>query len=229
MAVVFTVALLLLLFQDLQPWTRGALLAVVGATWLAFAATYLWLLRLAPDRRGFVRTNVLDLMVVALPPLRFLTAMRLIFLLAVAVGSGRQVVAVLRHRGLGKGIVLVLALTLIGGFSAFALEPETFTSVGDALWWVLVTSTTVGYGDFVPAGAAARLIAVIVMFLGIGLAGVITANIVDYLSTQGRRPAALTQTVATCTRCEETADRLSRMEAQLALLLAQRPDSGRDP
>ena len=43
------------------------------------------------------------------------------------------------------------------------------TSIGDALWWPVVTITTVGYGDYYPVTLAGRLITIIVMFSGIGI------------------------------------------------------------
>lgn len=228
LALVFTVALAMELSQDLGAVASRTLLAVNVMIWLAFAAGYLWLLRLAPDRRRFVRTHVLDLMVVVLPMLRPLRAIRVLRLLAVAARSWRQVFSVLRHRGLGKVISSVVALMLVGGLITFALEPETFTNVGDAVWWVLVTSTTVGYGDFAPVSTGARLVAVVIMVLGIGLVGIITANIVDFMSAEGHGIVGPATTTATCATCQETAERLARMEAQLEQLLTHRTDRPED-
>lgn len=229
LALVFTVALALELSQDLGAGASRTLLAVNGVIWLAFAAEYLWRLRLAPDRRRFVRSHLLDLMVVVLPTIRSLRTIRVLRLLAVATRSWRQVFSVLRHRGLGKVISSVFALMIVGGLITFALEPQTFTNVGDAVWWVLVTSTTVGYGDFAPVSTGARLVAVIVMILGIGLVGIMTANIVDFMSEEGRGAAGSAGAAATCPTCRETAERLARMEAQLELLLARPTGPGEDP
>ena len=43
------------------------------------------------------------------------------------------------------------------------------TNLGNAFWWAVVTITTVGYGDYYPVTSAGRLIAVLVMFTGIGI------------------------------------------------------------
>lgn len=225
LALVFTVVLVVELSQDLEPWATQLALGISGLIWLAFALEYLWLLRLAPDRGHYVRTHVVDLVIVLLPALRPLRFLRVLRVLAVAVRSWRQVFSVLRHRGLGKIISSVAALMVVGGLIAFALEPQTFTTVGDAVWWVLVTSTTVGYGDFAPVGAPARLVAVIVMILGIGLVGVVTANIVDFMMTEAGAPGRSRAAPPRCASCEDTAARLTRMEARLDELLALHTDA----
>jgi voltage-gated potassium channel len=63
----------------------------------------------------------------------------------------------------------------------------------DALWWGVVTLTTVGYGDVTPVTTEGRIAAMVLMLLGISLFGAITATITSYLissdSRQGREPA----------------------------------------
>ena len=74
----------------------------------------------------------------------------------------------------------ILLITIVAAFLIAMIEgainPQ-FKSFGDAVWWVLVTISTVGYGDKVPATSAGRFIAVAVMLLGIALLSVITATI----------------------------------------------------
>ena len=231
LALAFTVGLVLELSQDLPRWASITVTATNATIWAAFAIEYLWLLRLAPDRGRFVRTHLLDLLIVLLPMLRPLRALRVLRIMAVAARSWHQVFSVLRHRGLGKIISSVGALMLVGGLITFALEPATFTTVGDAVWWVLVTSTTVGYGDFAPVGTPARIVAVLVMILGIGLVGVITANIVDFMMAEGSKTGADTTGTTSpgsaapglpeeCTACRESLQRLAAIEARLDRLLA---------
>ncbi len=56
----------------------------------------------------------------------------------------------------------------IGGIIHF-IEPARFPSIFDGIWWALVTVSTVGYGDFVPESLAGRLLAMLLIFAGVGV------------------------------------------------------------
>ena len=71
-------------------------------------------------------------------------------------------------------VIVLISSTLIVRFESTAPDP-LIDSGEDALWWTLVTMTTVGYGDLVPGTLAGRTLAVVLMLLGIGLFGVITS------------------------------------------------------
>ena len=47
----------------------------------------------------------------------------------------------------------------------------------DSIWWAIVTSTTVGYGDYFPKSFFGRIVGILMMFFGMALVGVITGNI----------------------------------------------------
>jgi voltage-gated potassium channel len=67
------------------------------------------------------------------------------------------------------------------------IDRENFPSIGSGLWWAVQTVTTVGYGDVVPATAAGRIVAAVVMLLGIGFVTVITASITGAFVARSRR------------------------------------------
>lgn len=68
-----------------------------------------------------------------------------------------------------------IALAGAGGFYAFEVgNNPNVDSYGDALWWTLVTLTTIGYGDIFPVTVGGRIIATFLMFVGIGTLGVFT-------------------------------------------------------
>jgi voltage-gated potassium channel len=57
------------------------------------------------------------------------------------------------------------------------LEPETAETVGDGVWWAAATLSTVGYGDIAPKTVAGRVLAVVIMVVGVGTFAALTATI----------------------------------------------------
>ena len=91
-------------------------------------------------------------------------------------------------------IFLVFVVLEVAGASIFAVEgPDTASNIrsaGDALWWGLVTITTVGYGDRFPVTPVGRLIGIFLLFAGIALFSVLTGFIANaFLAPRRRRVA----------------------------------------
>lgn len=66
------------------------------------------------------------------------------------------------------GMFVVFSATAIYEVERYA-QPDTFNSFSDAVWWSLVTMTTVGYGDLYPKTAAGRTVAMITIVFGIAI------------------------------------------------------------
>jgi len=68
---------------------------------------------------------------------------------------------------------LALLIVIFGGIGVYLAEHThqgaNITNLGDALWWAVVTISTVGYGDLYPVTTVGRIIAVFVMLSGIGI------------------------------------------------------------
>lgn len=178
-----------LLFVDDVGWARAANLAV----WAVFAADYFLRLGLSTDRRAFVRANVVELLAI-LPADQF-RALRLLRLLRIVRAFGVLSRVIRDLRGIqatnGLGWVLLVALGVISA-SAVAvrfLEPA-ISSWGDAFWWAIVTATTVGYGDVSPETGVARIVAVVLMLVGIGTIGMLTASIATYFLGGGPKQSS---------------------------------------
>ena len=102
---------------------------------------------------------------------------------------GKEMMAdVLTHRGqyaafvtvLSAFIVLVITSILVLTFESRSGEGN-ITTGGDALWWGIVTLTTVGYGDTFPMTAAGRITGVFVMFAGVGIIGSLASILASVL------------------------------------------------
>lgn len=84
--------------------------------------------------------------------------------------------AVFGRRGVGYALALTVLVALGAGGLFALLEPGSRT-FGDAMWWAVVTITTVGYGDIIPATPLGRIAGVVVMLMGIGFVAILTAAI----------------------------------------------------
>lgn len=81
---------------------------------------------------------------------------------------------------LATGYILISALVI------FNIEPDTFASYFDSIYWAAVSLTTVGYGDIYPVSTAGRIVAMISSFVGIAIvalpSGIITAGYMEAIS-----------------------------------------------
>jgi voltage-gated potassium channel len=149
--------------------------------WAVFAVDYLMRLWLARPRGTWFVRNLPLLAMVALPFFRPLYLLRLITVLAVlrkATGAA--------FRGTVTVYVTVSALVIIiiGALGVLDAEQNVpgalITTFPDALWWALVTITTVGYGDLYPITGTGRIIASGLMIAGIALVGSVTATLASW-------------------------------------------------
>jgi voltage-gated potassium channel len=87
-------------------------------------------------------------------------------------------------------IVLVTSSVLVLEFESRAPAGEAnITTGGDALWWAIVTITTVGYGDYFPVTPLGRLTGVAVMFAGVGIIGALASILASILVPDAPAPA----------------------------------------
>lgn len=160
---------------------------------IMFAAEFLGRLTIAPDRRAYLRGHWIDL-VALLPTTRALRLLRLLRLLRASAGLFRamsQIERLAAHRGLVWLFVVWLSVAVICSLWLYAVEAETneaITSPLDALWWGIVTLTTVGYGDVYPRTGEGRIAAMILMVVGISLYSAITATITSVLIANRTAP-----------------------------------------
>lgn len=159
--------------------------------WGFFVAELATLLSLVNNRGRYLRNNWFNLVVIiaAMPALwheqelGMLRALRFVLVAMKLVNLSSTIRVVLSRNNLGLTILAAWIFVFCAGVIMAAIEPG-FKNIEEGIWWAWVTVTTVGYGDVVPATSGGRLLAGLVMLLGMGLFSLITANFSAFFVTR---------------------------------------------
>ena len=111
-------------------------------------------------------------------------------------------------------------VVFVGGTTVWHLEGDrpgtTFRSWGDGIWWALTTLTTVGYGDHVPATTSGRVVAAMIMIMGVGVLGAVAAVVaLIFASSVARREERILEAEGRSLEARLEA-RLDTLDARLA-------------
>jgi voltage-gated potassium channel len=212
LAIAFLVAFVLLwAFPEAPSGVRTLLDAISWVVWGAFVIDYFVRLTCSIPKVVFVRTHKLDLLMVLVPMLRLL---RVFLVLRKALSS------VSTEKIAGSIVSLVVIIVLGSAFFVWRVEVDapgaTITTFRDAVWWAIVTTTTVGYGDYTPVTAMGRAIAVVVMIVGIGLIGTVSATVAAFFVTRRKTSKSDDPEVVETTTHEELLARLDALSEQQA-------------
>lgn len=193
LAVAFLVAYAVpVIHPALDPGLLDVLNIVSWTVWGAFAVDFAIRIVLAEQRGRYALKHWYDLALIALPLLRPLRLLRLVALFRVL---DRSVAASLAGRALVYAVGAATFSVFMGALAVLdaerASEAANITTFGDALWWATATVATVGYGDFTPVTLEGRVVAVMLMIVGIGLVGTVTGAMASWLMQHGSKAASV--------------------------------------
>jgi voltage-gated potassium channel len=171
----------------------------------------------------YVLTHPLALVSVLYPPVRVIFSVRLVR-------------SVFRRGHLERFLVAAFVLVLNGAAITYLFERHASGSnihtLGESVWWSLVTVTTVGYGDYVPVTVAGRITACLIMGIGVVTLAVITAQVASTFVAQGASRAARgpePETAPSNVTLAELDQRLARIEDLLVAATLGTMNDGHDP
>jgi voltage-gated potassium channel len=169
-----------------------------------------------PGRYAF--TNPLALAAVLFPPVR-------------AIFSFRLVRAIFRRGHLPRFLLTAAVLVLDGAIIVYLYERDaphsSIHTLGESLWFSIVTVTTVGYGDYTPVTVFGRITAILIMLVGLLTLAVVTAQVASNFVAQGPRrtqPSPQPDAASPEVTLAELDRRLARIEE---LLTVSSPSSQR--
>ncbi len=151
--------------------------------WALFVVDYVVRLTLVSDRKTWFWRNFFDFLVVILPALRPLRLLRLVVLLRVL---NRTAGGAVRSQILTFAIGATILLVYVAALAVLDAERSEgeLNTIGETIWWAIVTITTVGYGDYAPVTVSGRAIAVGLMAGGVVLVGVIVGTLSSWIVEQ---------------------------------------------
>jgi voltage-gated potassium channel len=173
------------LWQARPQWVTTTIFTILLVTWVIFVIDVIIRIALTPHGRRwhYAWHHPLEVLSAILPVFR---ALRVVGLLQDLPVLKRHTPSAVR----AQFIILALAYACAWVFflALATLDAErpakgaNITTFGDAIWWAIVTITTVGYGDQYPVTPLGRFYAVLLMAGGIAIVGTASATIISFLN-----------------------------------------------
>jgi voltage-gated potassium channel len=176
-----------------------------------FAVEYFSKLWLAPRKWHFVSRHLIDLLAI-LPVLRVFRIGRVVRLLRLfrllrvmrvgaLIGNLSSPISEDARKYASENLTIITYLVfsmVFGTLGVMVFEKGAdsgFDTLGDSIWWCVVTITTVGYGDRSPVTFGGRLVAMTLMFIGLSFYALLTGVMSSLLIERSRRKETQTMDI----------------------------------
>jgi len=163
------------------------------SVWVFFVLEMVVLLSLVQHRLNYLKRNWMKVVIIVVglpiiweqtPLVGILRGLQLLLMLRLMLPWWDTSVHFLSRNRLGTTLFTAFVTTTLAGVLMAAIDPA-YKNPWVGIWWAWQTVTTVGYGDIVPVSFAGRLLAIVLMLLGIAFLSLLTANFSAYFISRG--------------------------------------------
>lgn len=224
LSVIFLGVLTIPYALTLSPAVEDAFEIASALIWAAFAVELAVKVYLTERRVQYMLRHWLDVIIVFFPFLRPLRILRAFAVFGRAWGGIRKLLEQQTAGVIALASVTAVTLCALLVFAAESRSDGPIKSLDDALWWGVVTITTVGYGDMYPVTNMGRIVGSFLMVTGVGLFSLTAARVAAYFVGDDDSPDTnkLDQILA---RLDEIETQNRELHARLALLAPSTPSA----
>ena len=194
LSLIVAIILILELTINLNKTTLNIFYTIDFFIWIIFVIDYFKRLYKSRNKKKFIKRHIVDLISI-IPLYTIFAVFRTFNILKISrVSRIANISKVVRIFGVFKKsktnfdifiktnnfnytLLIGLLVLIVASILITFIEKVDFF---DSLWWSIVTVTTVGYGDIYPKTILGKIVATILMFMGIGLIGSLTSTISTY-------------------------------------------------
>lgn len=194
LSLIVAIILILELTINLNKTTLNIFYTIDFFIWIIFVIDYFKRLYKSRNKKKFIKRHIVDLISI-IPLYTIFAVFRTFNILKISrVSRIANISKVVRIFGVFKKsktnfdifiktnnfnytLLIGLLVLIVASILMTFIEKIDFF---DSLWWSIVTVTTVGYGDIYPKTILGKIVATILMFMGIGLIGSLTSTISTY-------------------------------------------------
>ena len=218
-------------FHDNEP-IQTVLSTMTALFTVVFLSDFLYRLATAPSRaryfwRDFGWADLLSSLPLTQSNILRVFRLHRVIRLFRRVGARRIIDTIVHDRANSALMLLLFAGVLVMEFGSLAVlyyedgaPGANITTAADALWYTLVTISTVGYGDHYPVTVAGRIVGVWIILIGVGIFGTFTGYLANFFLSPRRKKATDAPVTSDPVSPEQSGANTDR-DAQLRALLAQ--------
>ncbi len=230
---------LVLIVIDLTSELSPFLQLISTGIWVVFILDFLLKFILAPRKLPFLKTNVITLVSLAVPALRFvrlarsltvlrtLRAARGVRLIKIIGSANRGLRSLSRsfgRRGFGYILLTTLLVTVLGAVGMYAFENEQeggFNNLGEAVWWTLMLLSSLG-SEYWPRSVEGRILCFLLSLYGLAVFGYFTASLATYFV--GKDAEATDGPVAGAPQIEQLQREMAALRQDIQTLLTRQSE-----